>query len=43
MNQCKNEHEKKVKYLRILTEKRRTIECCSNNMIDSMFYMKFKS
>lgn len=34
---------KKVKYLRILTEKRRTIECCSNNMIDSMFYMKFKN
>lgn len=39
MNQCKNEHE--VEYPRILTEKRRTIECCSNNMIDSMFYMKF--
>lgn len=39
MNQCKNEHE--VEYPRILTETRRTIECCSNNMIDSMFYMKF--
>lgn len=34
---------KKVKYLRTLTEKIRTIECCSNNMIDSMFYMKFKN